>query len=129
MTIANGQQQAATVDAAALQRYYKVFTVQLEKDKSYRFESRADDPKAAPDTRPRLCTVLRLSTSTQYGRPTCAHLTRVARLACRTQTRGSRAPARHARCRGNPRLQRHAPYAAGLTPNRSAASRAGNVLR
>ena len=32
-------------DPAALQRYYKLFSVKMEKDKTYRVEGRADDPK------------------------------------------------------------------------------------
>jgi Bacterial pre-peptidase C-terminal domain len=32
-------------DAAALNRYYKVFVLSLEKNKTYRFESKPDDPK------------------------------------------------------------------------------------
>src|SRR5437763_934712 len=33
-------------DPTALQRYYKLFSVQLEKDKTYRFECRPADPKS-----------------------------------------------------------------------------------
>ena len=32
-------------DPTALHRYYKIYSVQLEKDKNYRLETRADDPK------------------------------------------------------------------------------------